>query len=153
WWDWGDLMDAPFLPRVVYGRLVLSPAQWRIEPAELETLRRAALTASRAATDEALAAAREIELSEMRALRAARQLPRWVMCGDGDNILTVDLTSAPCIESLLHLARGQPRVRLYELSDTPEQQCARGGEAAYVHELVIPWLRTAPPVHRPTRFR
>jgi thiopeptide-type bacteriocin biosynthesis protein len=75
------------------------------------------------------------------------------MCGEGDNILTIDLTSAPCIESMLHLARAQPHVRLYELIDTPEQLCARGGEAAFVHELVIPWLRTAPPAHPPTRFR
>ncbi|SDK94907.1 thiopeptide-type bacteriocin biosynthesis domain-containing protein [Glycomyces sambucus] len=29
WWDWGRLDRLPYLPRVRYGRTVLSPARWR----------------------------------------------------------------------------------------------------------------------------
>ncbi|WP_431034432.1 lantibiotic dehydratase [Streptomyces sp. P6-2-1] len=36
-WNWGALADAPFVPRVRYGRFVLAPAVWR-----LDTLRAAA---------------------------------------------------------------------------------------------------------------
>ncbi|MBD0744956.1 lantibiotic dehydratase [Streptomyces sp. CBMA152] len=30
-WDWGTSVHAPFLPRVRYGRVVLSPAMWRLD--------------------------------------------------------------------------------------------------------------------------
>src|SRR5215204_7256758 len=33
-WDWGPLREAPFLPRVVSGRLVLSRARWNLTEAE-----------------------------------------------------------------------------------------------------------------------
>src|SRR5262249_40560391 len=38
-WDWGALNDAPFLPRVVTGRLVLARTQWRVGVPELKRLR------------------------------------------------------------------------------------------------------------------
>jgi hypothetical protein len=37
-WDWGPLRDAPFLPRVVAGKLVLCRASWRASRDELEPL-------------------------------------------------------------------------------------------------------------------
>src|SRR5205823_3985406 len=39
-WDWGPLRDAPQLPRVVFGRLVLSRALWRVGRDELQALAR-----------------------------------------------------------------------------------------------------------------
>jgi hypothetical protein len=37
-WDWGPLGEAPFLPRVVTGRLVLSRARWNLGREELRAL-------------------------------------------------------------------------------------------------------------------
>ncbi len=34
--DWGHLRHSPFLPRVSYGQIVLSPARWTIRPADIE---------------------------------------------------------------------------------------------------------------------
>ena len=31
-WDWGPLAEAPFLPRIRFGRTVLSPARWKPAP-------------------------------------------------------------------------------------------------------------------------
>lgn len=39
-WDWGPLSTASFLPRVVFGRTVLSRAVWRISKEELTGLGR-----------------------------------------------------------------------------------------------------------------
>ncbi|MGW4561583.1 lantibiotic dehydratase [Streptomyces sp. NPDC004561] len=54
-WNWGPLADAPFVPRVRYGRFVLAPAVWRLDVirAQAEELR--AGNANRADWERALA--------------------------------------------------------------------------------------------------
>lgn len=41
-WAWGALDGLAFLPRVTFGRVLLSRATWRVEPREVEDLARAA---------------------------------------------------------------------------------------------------------------
>ena len=38
-WDWGPLGQAPFLPRVVSGRVILSRARWNLGDSELAAFR------------------------------------------------------------------------------------------------------------------
>ena len=38
-WDWGPLGSAPFLPRVVSGRVILSRARWNLGEGELAAFR------------------------------------------------------------------------------------------------------------------
>ncbi|MFD5148761.1 lantibiotic dehydratase [Streptomyces sp. NPDC058401] len=38
-WDWGPAKSAPFLPRVRYGRTVISPATWRLDELREHTAR------------------------------------------------------------------------------------------------------------------
>ncbi|HET6899954.1 MAG TPA: lantibiotic dehydratase, partial [Vicinamibacteria bacterium] len=125
-WSWGALSDAPFLPRVVFGKLVLSRAAWRIHKDELEVLGRG----------DALARFRAVQ-----ALRAGRRLPRRVLLVDGDNTLPVDLANALSVESLVHLLKGRDEARFEELFPGPDGLCARGPEGRFVHELVVPFVR------------
>src|SRR5262249_48775301 len=74
-WDWGPLREAPFLPRVVFDRLALSRASWRVHPDELK-----ALGPARGATRFAL----------LQQWRTARRLPRWIALVDADNELPID---------------------------------------------------------------
>jgi thiopeptide-type bacteriocin biosynthesis protein len=125
-WDWGPLSHAPFLPRVVFGKLVLSRAAWRVHKDELERLGRG----------DALARFREVQ-----AWRAARRLPRRVLLVDGDNTLPVDLANALAVESLVHLLKGRDEARFEELFPGPDELCAHGPEGRFVHELIVPFLR------------
>src|SRR5262249_54121206 len=61
-WDWGPLAGSAFLPRVVYGRLVLARAQWRLTAAEVARLP---------------AGGPEPTLAAGRRWRHERGLPRW----------------------------------------------------------------------------
>src|SRR5262249_11307546 len=62
-WDWGALRDAPFLPRVVSGQLVLSCARWLAGKDELKPL----------------GAVRDAErFRAVQKWRAERRLPRWI---------------------------------------------------------------------------
>jgi thiopeptide-type bacteriocin biosynthesis protein len=125
-WSWGPLGEAPFLPRVVSGRLVLSRASWRAEQDELGRLAQARGAARFRAVER---------------WRQARRLPRWVALADGDNELPIDLDNVLAVDTLVELVKGRERATLVELFPGPDQLCARGPEGRFVHELVVPFLR------------
>ncbi|MEO6725746.1 MAG: lantibiotic dehydratase [Blastocatellia bacterium] len=127
-WNWGALESAPFLPRVVAGRLVLSRAQWALSKEELQRIT-------------------EVQGVERFRLvqqwRAERKLPRFVVLADGDNTLPVDLENVLSVDSFAHIVKDRSEVRLQELWPEPDQLCARDVEGAgrYVHELIVPFVK------------
>ena len=129
-WDWGTLSRAPFLPRVSYasGRFVLSPARWNLEREELEGLVR-----PRGAE----------RFRAVQSWRAERSLPRYVLLVEGDNRLPVDLDNVLSIESFVSLLKDGEEAAFVEMLPSPEELCARGPEGRFVHELVVPFVRTA----------
>jgi thiopeptide-type bacteriocin biosynthesis protein len=129
-WSWGALDAAPYLPRVVVGRLVLSLARWRIKGEQLKALGEAKGSARFALTS---------------ALRRELDLPRWVALADGDNVLPLDLDNALAVDTFAQLVKGRPSVTLTEIFPGPELLCATGPEGRFVHELVVPFLRPAAP--------
>jgi thiopeptide-type bacteriocin biosynthesis protein len=137
-WDWGPLRDAPFLPRVVAGRLVLARACWRVGTEELQAL-------------SALSGARRFR--GVQHWRAERRLPRWVVLADGDRELPVDLDNVLAVETLVELIKGQDEATLVELFPAPEALCARGPEGRFVHEVLVPFVRSTRPAAEPLRRR
>ncbi|PYV43188.1 MAG: hypothetical protein DMG06_11525 [Acidobacteria bacterium] len=125
-WDWGVLGTAPFLPRVVMGRLVLSLARWRVSKEEIQRL----------------SAVHEVaRFQAVQQWRVERRLPRWIALADGDHTLPVDLDNLLCIETFLHLIKQREEAAVTELFPGPEQLCARGPEGRFVHELIVPFVR------------
>jgi thiopeptide-type bacteriocin biosynthesis protein len=125
-WDWGPLREAPFLPRVASGRLVLSRASWRASRDELKAL------------GQARGAAR---FRAVQTWRARRRLPRWVTLADADNELPIDLDNVLAVDTLVELVKGRERATLVELFPGPDRLAARGPEGRFVHELVVPFIR------------
>jgi thiopeptide-type bacteriocin biosynthesis protein len=125
-WDWGPLRHAPFLPRVVSGKLVLSRASWQMSQGELKPL------------CEVRGAER---FRAVQGWRAARRLPRWIAVADGDNELPLDLDNVLAVDTLLEEIKGREQTTLIELFPSPEQLVARGPEGRFVHELVVPLVR------------
>ena len=136
--SWGPLGDAPFLPRVRAGRLVLSLARWRLFADEL-----AALEAPDAAG----------RFARVQALRARRGLPRWIAVDGEEQGACVDLDNALAIEAFVHELRGRPSVQLSEVF-APDRLCALGPEGRFCHELVVPLTcQHAPPPAQPVPVR
>lgn len=88
-WDWGPMADAPFLPRVVSGRLVLCRAHWNVTEAELRAL------------DQTSDAG---QFAAVQAWRAERRLSRYVALADLDNELVIDLDNVLSVAALAHSA-------------------------------------------------
>ncbi len=125
-WSWGALAGAPFLPRVVSGRLVLARAEWRLERRELAPLDKGGIRAA-------------------QALRAARGLPRLVRVADGDNELLIDLDNVLSVETFVELVHRRDAARLVEVVPGPGELCVSGPEGRYVHEVVVPFVVKRPP--------
>lgn len=133
-WDWGPLTDAPFLPRVVSGRLVLRSARWNVTEAELRALDRAS------GAD---------QFAAVQAWRAERRLPRYVALADRDQELVIDLDNVLSVAALAHQLRGRRQALLVEMFPGPDALCATGPEGRFVHELVVPFVQVAPPRPEP----
>ena len=129
-WDWGPLWNAPFLPRVVSGRLVLSRARWNLTETELRSLGHA-----RGAE----------QFAAVQAWRAERRLPRHVALVDRDHQLVIDLDNALSVAALAHQLRGRRQAVLVEMFPDPDDLCVTGPEGRFVHELVVPFVQTAAP--------
>jgi thiopeptide-type bacteriocin biosynthesis protein len=125
-WDWGPLRSAPFLPRVVSGRLVLSRASWRVSRDELRP---------------AAQAHGAMRFRLVQTWRAARRLPRWVALAAADNELPIDLDNVLAVDTFLELVKTQDQATLVELFPGPDHLWARGPEGRFVQELVIPFTR------------
>jgi thiopeptide-type bacteriocin biosynthesis protein len=129
-WDWGPLGNAPRLPRVVCGRLVLSRAVWRLSRDELKSL------------GDSQGAAR---FQAMQQLRTRRQLPRWVSLTDGDNELPIDLDNVSCVETLVELVKARNEAVLSEVFPAWDQLVVSGPEGRFAHEFVMPFQRICTP--------
>lgn len=129
-WEWGVLAGAPYLPRVVTGKVVLSRARWNLSEAEVRLLRQPGGAEHFAA---------------VQSWRTARGLPRWVALIDDDNELLVDLDNVLSIEAMAHQLRGEQQAALVEMFPPPDELCVSGPEGRFVHELVVPFVRTGSP--------
>jgi lantibiotic biosynthesis protein len=123
--DWGAAATMPFLPRLRYGRTVLTPARWRLEATMLPGPTRPRTEWDSALTD----------------WRARRRLPRRVHLVEEDRRLFLDLDQ-PSHRTLLrqHLDRAHLAV-LVEATE-PE---AFGWCDGRAHEVVVPLKATRPP--------
>ncbi len=132
-WSWGTLADAPRLPRVRHGRLVLARAQW--------TLAKAELTALTAASKGGDAAARARGFAAMQALRGRLGLPRHVVLRDGDNELFVDLDHALLVDALLDELSGRSSAQLAEVFPAHDAAVVTGPGGRHASELVVTFVR------------
>ncbi len=128
-WSWGALDGASFLPRVRSGRLVLQRARWKLSEDEIKALCTGSSTTRFAA---------------VQRLRTERRMPRYVLLADGDNELLVDFDNVLSVEAGLDVLEGRREALLFELFPGPAELCARGPEGRFVHELVVPFIRSRP---------
>ncbi|MGW0802827.1 lantibiotic dehydratase [Nonomuraea sp. NPDC002799] len=129
---WGRIADQfAFLPRVRYGRTILSPARWTLT-----------------ATDLPEAAATTGEWVErFQEHRHARHIPNLVRFGDDDVLIRLDLTQAAHLALLRrHLNRTGSARLIEDASDN-------GWLGGRPHEIVVPLASTTPPrpLPRPVR--
>nr|SBO96043.1 Lanthionine biosynthesis protein LanB [Nonomuraea gerenzanensis] len=111
--DWGPAAGLAFLPRIQRGRVVLSLARWRVDPAALRDAR------------------------GLAAWRETHGVPRHVYLAGGDNRLLLDLDDADQAELLRMEPPGRP-VLLQEALPHPGHAWLPGPDGAHLSEVVVP---------------
>ncbi|MFD8092364.1 lantibiotic dehydratase [Streptomyces malaysiensis] len=126
---WGAANALPFLPRVRYGRTILSPARWRLHRSDVPD-RRAAWPQWREALEQ---------------WRHRSRVPDWVALTEGDRALPLNLTEAAHLELVRsHLATSESAV----LTET--QPGADGWLDGHAHEITVPLQADHPALSRAT---
>jgi thiopeptide-type bacteriocin biosynthesis protein len=128
-WPWGALSQLAFVPRVTYGRTVLSRAAWTMSAGDFGPLVRA----------------KGVErLRAVRTWREEKRLPRLVQLRDFDNTLFVDLDNPLCVDVMLNLVKRRPTITLVELLPAPEEAVVASADGRFLHQIVIPFVRRRP---------
>ncbi|MGG4220333.1 lantibiotic dehydratase [Paenibacillus jamilae] len=126
YFDWGPLEQSPFLPRLVYKKIVISAAQWRLGKAALNI------------SDLTEPQARE-EL--FHTWREQWNVPRYVYLTMGDNRLLLDLCNLYHIKELLReviKTREGQELLLTECLGDPFHTPVHGTAGRFMGEFVFP---------------
>ncbi|MGV9963677.1 lantibiotic dehydratase [Streptomyces olivaceus] len=120
---WGSASSLPYLPRVRYGRAILSEARWRLDRSELPD--------RRATWEEWRKAAAE--------WRTRRRVPDDVALAEGDQVLQLDLSERA------HLALLRAHLDTRESAVLTEAESDGSWFDGRAHEIVVPMTAVRPP--------
>lgn len=124
--SWGPLDNLDFLPRVRVGRLVLSPARWRLSGRQIHEV--ASLSSSG-------------RFRAMQELRQRLNLPRWIVLRESDNGLTTDLENPLSVDALVHVLKRRGQGIVVEMYPPADLLCVKGPEGRFHHEIIVPFVR------------
>jgi lantibiotic biosynthesis protein len=134
---WGTLADEhAFLPRVEYGDMILSLAQWRIKAEEIKDM-------VKLDNDAALLAA-------MGALRTARGLPRHIALDDGDNELYIDSENPFMLRTLFAAVKNRPSFQVVEFLFAAAESPVYNRSGRFVNEFFLQFHNPKPETETPS---
>jgi len=130
-WQWGVLDSQSFLPRVSYGKLILSKARWVLTKEELKNLDQK--------NDETF-------IQRFADLRKKKNLPEYILLSQGDNELPLHLENIFCLKLLRAEVNKSGAVILTESLDTPASCWIKSPDGHHAGEFIFTFSRkiTAP---------
>jgi len=125
-WDWGFLNEFPFLPRVRYGKTILSKARWILNLNDLSI-------------DKDV---KETELIvSIKRFFAQNNLPKRVTISQGDNLLPIDIENGYCLKILAKDVKKHETLILHECLFNENNLLVKGPEGSFTNEIIIPWYK------------
>ncbi|KAA2241354.1 hypothetical protein F0L74_15730 [Chitinophaga agrisoli] len=132
YWSWDHLSKEPFLPRVRYGRIVLSKCSWVLHKNDCPGLE----------TPDKKGGALPDYMALFTGIRAQRQLPRYLVIAEGDNELFIDMENIACLHILAQTLIKKEAVMLHEFLGA-DNCWVTGDQGSYTNEVILPLHRTA----------
>ena len=134
-WQWGVLDNRPFLPRVSYGKYILSKARWTLTKDEMKGFNQK--------NDETF-------IEQFTGLRKKKNLPVYVLLSQGDNELMLHLENIFCLKLLLAEVNKNETVILTESLDTPGSCWIKSPDGHHAGEFIFTFSRKkTEPVNNP----
>ncbi|HLF62741.1 MAG TPA: lantibiotic dehydratase [Saprospiraceae bacterium] len=121
-WQWGILENRPFLPRISYGKYILSRARWLLTKDDIKDCLQ---------KKDADIISSFVELAEKK------NLPEYILLTQGDNELMLHLRNILCIRLLLQEVQKIGAVVLTESNDVPGQCWIKSSDGHHAGEFVL----------------
>ncbi|SHF76251.1 lantibiotic dehydratase [Pedobacter caeni] len=122
YWDWDNLSDAPFLPRVVYKNIIISKASWVIKKFAFNDL----------------SGKIEEDISSLSTHLEKLKIPRYVCITEHDNELLIDTHNYLGRTLVYQQINKKGAVKLTEFLYEPENCFIKEGEKGIAHEILLP---------------
>ncbi|TYZ12648.1 hypothetical protein FY528_04965 [Hymenobacter lutimineralis] len=135
-WDWGPVGKADFLPRVEYGKVILSRAQWTLTEGELKPIKNVQP---------------ETALGLLQELRIKHRIPQWVSLRESDNELPLDLKNPLSVRVFQALIKTKDRITVQECLLNQQQTFVQGQNQSFNNEIVVPLQSTSNVPTQPVR--
>ena len=119
YWDWGHLQDEKSLPRVIFQKVILSPATWNIWYKSMDGSN---------------------FIKSFDNYKKEYKIPRQVILVSSDNRLPLDLDNPIFYEIIESAMKRHHKIVLEENLWTGQDGVLKNGEGTYTNEFVIPCL-------------
>jgi thiopeptide-type bacteriocin biosynthesis protein len=121
-WQWGVLETQPFLPRVSYGKFILSKARWVLTKEDIKD-------AGKKNDEESP--------NYFTGIKKLKNLPDYVLLSQGDNELLLHLDNIFCLKLLLTEINKNESVILTESLDAPENCWIKSPDGYHAAEFIF----------------
>lgn len=121
YWNWGMMESKPFLPRVEFENMILSPAKWYVKKQEGFSK-----NANEALID-----------SSVKAIIFQQNLPQSCLIAEGDNELLIDFGTS-IGRKIFYEKLSQSDVILHEFLSTPNDCYIENEGQKFCNEVIIP---------------
>jgi thiopeptide-type bacteriocin biosynthesis protein len=136
-WGWGELGDAPALPRVIHGRTIFCLRRWNVSAGEFANVA--------GGTDAP-------GFRRLQEWRIGRGLPRTVAFDHPKSRLLVDFGNVLSVDAFLAAVQSLDMLRFVEVA-AAEQSPVQGPDGHYAHELIVPFTLGRPTARPEQRTR
>ncbi len=125
-WDWGVFQEFSFLPRIRYGKCILSKARWILREEDLKLSPKPTFA--------------DFHLG-FQQYKNANQLPEWLVLAQSDNQLPLDVNNEMCLKILWQELKRAKRLELEECLFHENNLLVKGPEGGFTNEFIIPWTK------------
>ena len=121
-----DPEKFPFAPRIKYNRSILSPAQWRVDLAQIKAAPRDSL-----------------ELIQEKFLDWAErwEIPRYVFMTYGDNRILLDYKKSEHLQEIISILKKNKAIKLVEKIGQEKGEWVKSVTGHHFSEFVVPFIK------------
>ncbi len=121
-WHWGVLDSQPFLPRISYGKFIISKARWIITKEELQVVDQKNDTTI---------------TEQFEAFAKTKNIPEYVLLSQGDNELLLHLKNIFCLKLLYAEISKSGSAVLSESLDSPKNCFVKSTDGTHAAEFIF----------------
>ena len=124
--NWTNIQESPFYPRVRFKKTIFSPAKWRVDPFQLSITAKDSLE--------------KIE-KEFQSWAAKWELPRYCFMGDGDIRILIDTGHPACLREIAQNLKQSREIIFTEKIGQTDGEWVESRRGKHLSEFIVPFKK------------